>query len=51
MFDIEEGLEDCLVPKLLLQPLIENAIMHGIGDREQGERYTLRWRDLRKKCC
>lgn len=36
MFDIEEGLEDCLVPKLLLQPLIENAIMHGIGDREQG---------------
>lgn len=36
MFDIEEGLDDCLVPKLLLQPLIENAIMHGIGDREQG---------------
>lgn len=27
---IEDGLKDCKVVKLILQPLVENAIMHGI---------------------
>ena len=26
----EEGLKDCLVPKTMIQPLVENAILHGI---------------------
>ncbi|WP_215700876.1 sensor histidine kinase [Clostridium sp. MCC353] len=31
---MEEGVEECLMPKLLLQPLIENAIKYGFGSRE-----------------
>jgi sensor histidine kinase YesM len=34
--DIEEGLRDAVVPVLLLQPLIENAIKHGVGRRASG---------------
>ncbi|MGG1518108.1 sensor histidine kinase [Paenibacillus oryzisoli] len=28
--DIEPGLEDCRMPKLTLQPIVENALLHGI---------------------
>ena len=31
--NIEEGVRSALVPSLLLQPLVENAIRHGIGPR------------------
>ncbi len=31
--DVEPGTGHCLVPNLLLQPLVENAIRHGIGPR------------------
>lgn len=34
--EIPPQLEDCIVPKLLLQPLVENAILHGLADREAG---------------
>ncbi|MBO4884488.1 MAG: sensor histidine kinase, partial [Clostridia bacterium] len=31
--DVPEGIQDCAVPKLILQPLIENALYHGIKNR------------------
>jgi two-component sensor histidine kinase len=38
---IEPGLESLLVPSLLLQPLVENAVRHGVSSRLQGGTVTL----------
>lgn len=35
-YEIAEGLDDVTVPKLILQPLVENSLYHGI--REKGEK-------------
>lgn len=32
--DVEEELLDCKIPKITLQPLVENAILHGINKSE-----------------
>lgn len=35
--EVEEELLDCLLPKITLQPLVENAIVHGITEKPDGK--------------
>ena len=39
-YDIAEDTEECIIPKLILQPLVENSIYHGI--RMKGEKGTIK---------
>ncbi len=41
---VEAGVQDALVPYLILQPLVENAIRHGIEPREDLGHLTIRAR-------
>ncbi len=36
-YDIPEALETCLVPKMMLQPIVENAILHGLDGVQGGQ--------------
>lgn len=37
LVEVDEEIDSCEIPKLVLQPLVENAIVHGLADRmEQG---------------
>jgi LytS/YehU family sensor histidine kinase len=42
--DVEEGCGDCDVPPLLVQPLVENAIKHGIATLVDGGEISMRAR-------
>lgn len=33
---VPEELLDCILPKLMIQPLVENAVLHGLADRRDG---------------
>lgn len=41
-FDVDDSLRSALVPSLLLQPLVENSIRHGISHRACGGRIDVR---------
>jgi two-component system, LytTR family, sensor kinase len=40
-FAIDERGQDCLVPHMVLQPVLENAIVHGISSRIEGGTITV----------
>ena len=42
--EVDPALEDLRVPALLVQPLVENAVRHGIETREEGGRIDVRAR-------
>ncbi|GFK93194.1 Sensor histidine kinase YpdA [Fundidesulfovibrio magnetotacticus] len=42
--DLAPGAQDCLVPPLIIQPLVENAVRHGILCKEEGGVVRLRAR-------
>jgi signal transduction histidine kinase len=45
-FDVDPATRNCLVPDLLLQPLVENAILHGVAPRAEGGSIAVRgWFD------
>ena len=44
--EVDENILDCIILKLTLQPLVENALYHGIKNKRNGGTITLRARRL-----
>lgn len=42
LFDLDESFHDVLIPNMILQPLLENAIVHGVGMYTGGGRILIR---------
>ncbi|MDO4349103.1 MAG: sensor histidine kinase [Eubacteriales bacterium] len=36
-WELQEDIQDCLILKIVLQPIIENAVIHGIFEKASGE--------------
>ena len=39
---VDENVRDCMIPVLILQPLVENAIRHGIGKHKGADTISIR---------
>ena len=40
--EIADDTKDCLIPKMILQPIVENAIFHGLDEIEEGGIITIK---------
>ncbi|WP_400162792.1 LytS/YhcK type 5TM receptor domain-containing protein [Brevibacillus sp. TJ4] len=49
VYDIEEGVDRSVVPGLILQPLVENAVKHGLLPKKEGGTVTIAARRLSKQ--
>jgi signal transduction histidine kinase len=50
-FDIEAGCRDIVIAPMLLQPVIENAVSHGLEPKVEGGQITVRARRLDQRLC
>lgn len=41
-YEIDPGARGCLVPRLVLQPLVENALLHGLDMKAEGGKLVIR---------
>ncbi len=48
---IASDCHNCLIPKLILQPFIENAFFHGFNRKQSGYIHVLIWRDQATLIC
>ena len=51
MIDVPEAVRDALVPSLILQPLVENAVKHGVGATAGPVEIVLRARREAERLC
>jgi len=49
-YDIDPELYDCTMPRLLFQPFVENAILHGFAQMETGGVISIRGYKLENTC-
>ena len=49
--DIDEMLMDIQIPKLLLQPLVENSFLHGIKEKREGACIIISAETMNEKLC
>lgn len=43
-YTLDEELENCMILKILLQPIVENAILHGFGNESRDNRISIQGR-------